>query len=71
VRGILATYCPFAAEIRQSLEGQPVFQAAMAVFKREQAKKVREYDLKFRIWEKDQVEIPPEIVATRDFYKSM
>jgi hypothetical protein len=70
VRGILATYCPFAAEIRQSLEGQPVFQAAMAVFKREQAKKVREYDLKFRIWEKDQVEIPPEIVATRDFYKS-
>jgi hypothetical protein len=71
VREILATYCPFAAEIRQSLEGQPVFKNAMAVFQRERAKKCREYDLKFRVWEKDKIEIPPEILATREFYQSM
>lgn len=71
VREILATYCPFAAELRLNLEGQPVFQTAMARFQRERSKKCREYDLKFRIWQKDQVEVPPEIVATRDFYQEL
>jgi hypothetical protein len=69
VRAILATYCPFTAEIRKTLEEQPIFQNAMAVFKRERGKKCREYELKFRVWAKDGIEVPPEIVATRKFYE--
>lgn len=69
VREIMATYCPFIRELREGLEGQPVFQNAMARFQRERAKKLREYDLKFRVWEKDRVEIPPEVAATKEFYE--
>lgn len=42
---------------------------AMARFERERAKKCKEYDMKFRVWEKDQVEVPPEIVHTKEFYE--
>lgn len=70
VREILATYCPFASELRQTLEGQPIFQNAMKRFERERGKKCREYDLKFRVWQKDNVEVPAAIIATRDFYQS-
>lgn len=69
VREIMATYCPFTREIRENLEGQPVFQNAMARFQRERAKKLREYDLKFRIWEKNHVQVPEEILQTKDFYE--
>lgn len=70
VREILATYCPFASELRQTLEGQPIFQNAMKRFERERGKKCREYDLKFRVWQKDNVDVPAAIIATRDFYQS-
>ena len=69
VREIMATYCPFTQELRQNLQGQPVFMNAMARFERERAKKCKEYDMKFRVWEKDQVEVPPEIVHTKEFYE--
>lgn len=71
VREIMATYCPFAADIRQSVEDQPIFRDAMARFNRERGKKNREYELKFRIWQKDSVQVPEEIVATRDFYRDL
>ncbi|MBO5484547.1 MAG: hypothetical protein J5979_05000 [Lachnospiraceae bacterium] len=71
VREILATYCPFAADIRESVENQPIFRDAMARFNRERSKKNKEYELKFRIWEKDKVQVPEEIVATRDFYRDL
>lgn len=69
VREILATYCPFALELRQNLEAQPVFQNAMARYEREKGKKLREYDLKFRVWEKDHVDVPAEIIQTKEFYE--
>ena len=69
VREILATYCPFALELRQNLEAQPVFQNAMARYEREKGKKLREYDLKFRVWEKDRVDVPAEIIQTKEFYE--
>lgn len=69
VREILATYCPFAKEIRENIQEQPVFQAAMARFNRERAKKNKEYELKYRVWIKDQVKVPEEIEKTRDFYR--
>ncbi len=71
VREILATYCPFAMEIRQSIEGQPIFQEAMARFNRERAKKLKEYELKYKVWEKNNVQVPEEVTATRDFYQNM
>lgn len=71
VREIMATYCPFSKEIREGVSEQPMFKDAMARYNRENAKKQREFDLKFRVWEKDGVEIPPEVIATREFYREM
>lgn len=71
VREIMATYCPFSKEIREGISEQPMFKDAMARYNRENAKKQRELDLKFRVWEKDGVEIPPEVIATRKFYREM
>ena len=71
VREIMATYCPFAKDIRDSIADQPLFRDAMARFNREIGKKTKEYDLKFRVWDKDKVDVPQEIVKTRDFYVEM
>lgn len=71
VREIMALYCPFNKEIRQKLNEQPLFRDAMARFVRERGKKKKEYDLKFRVWEKDKIRIPEEVVRTRDFYVDM
>lgn len=68
VREILATYCPFTKELREKVGGQPLYQEAMARFVRERGKKLKEYDLKFRVWQKDKLEVPKEISDTRDFY---
>ena len=67
----MATYCPFSIDIRKSVEEQPIYKEAMARFNRERGKKLREYDLKFRVWQKDQVDVPEEITATRDFYRDL
>lgn len=71
VREIMATYCPFSIDIRKSVEEQPIYKDAMARFNRERGKKLREYDLKFRVWQKDQVDVPEEVTATRDFYRDL
>lgn len=68
VREIMATYCPFSKEIRAKQEGQPAFVDAFARFNRERAKKNREMDLRFRVLEKDGIEIPEELIATKEFY---
>ena len=68
VREILASYCPFTKEMREKISEQPMFRDAMAKFNRERAKKAKEYDLKFRVWEKDGLEIPEEVVKTKEFY---
>ena len=71
VREIMATYCPFAKDLRNSVEEQPLFRDAMARYNREKGKKTKEYDLKFRVWDKDKVDVPKEIVKTRDYYVEM
>lgn len=68
VREIMATYCPFSAEMREKVAEQPMFRDAMARYNRECAKKNKEYDMKFKVWEKDGEEIPEEICLTRKFY---
>lgn len=69
VREIMATYCPFVKEIRESVADQPLFRDAMARFQREVGRKQKEFDLKFRVWEKDAIIVPQEIIETRDYYK--
>ena len=64
----MATYCPFPKEMRDKVSEQPMFRDAMARFNRERGKRAKEYDLKFKVWEKDGLEVPPEVVATRKYY---
>lgn len=71
VREIMATYCPFSKEIRESIADQPLFKDAMARYQRENGKKQKEYDLKFRVWEKDGIQVPEEILETQRFYRDM
>lgn len=68
VREIMATYCPFTKEIRESQAAQPIFADAFARFKRERGKKNREMDLRFRVLEKDGIEIPQELIETKEYY---
>ncbi|MDD7403265.1 MAG: cyclic nucleotide-binding domain-containing protein [Butyribacter sp.] len=71
VREIMATYCPFPRELREKVSEQPMFRDAMARFQRERAKKTKEYDLKFKVWEKEQAEVPPEVIETKRFYTEL
>ena len=61
VREIMATYCPFAKDLRDSVEEQPLFRDAMARYNREKGKKTKEYDLKFRVWDKERKSSKQEI----------
>lgn len=68
-REILASYCPFSAEIRESVKNQPIFADAMARYLREKALKVKEIDLRHRMLEKEGVEIPEELLRTQEYYR--
>lgn len=68
VREILATYCPFTKEMRDKIAEQPMFREAMTRFNRERGKRSKEYDLKTRVWQKDGIEVPEEILNTIHFY---
>ncbi|MCD7826760.1 MAG: hypothetical protein LUH14_12490 [Clostridiaceae bacterium] len=71
VREIMATYCPFVRELREKVGEQPMFRDAMARFQRERGKKTKEYDLKFKVWTKDEVEVPEEVLFTKRFYTEL
>ena len=68
VREIMATYCPFTKELREKVSDMPIYRDAMARFQRERGEKLKEYDLKFKVWQKDGMDVPQEVVHTRDFY---
>ena len=70
-REVLATYCPFVKEIRQRLDNQPLFQVAMARFKRESQKKVKDLDLRYRTLETKSIAVTPEMEKTMEFYRDM
>lgn len=69
VRGIMATYCPFAKALREKVENQPLFAEAMEKYKREKNKKIKELELRFRALEKENVTIPVEVIDTLAFYR--
>ena len=70
-REVLATYCPFAKELRKKVQSQPLFEEAMSKFNRERFKKVKELDLRFRTYETKQIEITEELQKTMEFYRDL
>jgi hypothetical protein len=69
VREIMATYCPFGKELRDQLKNQPVFEEATARYFREKLKKIREIEGRYRMLQKDSIELTPELVETLEYYK--
>jgi len=69
-REILATYCPFSLPIREKLAGQPIFDEAMARFKREKIKKIKETETRYRALEREKVVLPKELVDTLELHKN-
>lgn len=69
-REILATYCPFAYDIRMPLLKQPLYEEAFARGLRERAKKVREMELRFKGLERKDIEIPKPLKYTLEFYRA-
>lgn len=71
VREILATWCPFPAEIRTRLGGQPIFEEAMARGNRERAKHIHELEQRIRmITKENKGEVPAEVLATLEYYQN-
>lgn len=71
IREIMATYCPFSKEIRDRLNQQPLFDEAMARYYREKLKKIREIESRYRLLQKEQIELTPELVEALDYYKEL
>lgn len=71
VREIMATYCPFAKEIRERVKLQPIFEEATARFYKEKLKKVREIEGRHRLLQKDQIELTPELIDTLRYYRDL
>jgi hypothetical protein len=70
-RELMATYCPFSKTIRERLNGQPLFSDAMARSERNNLKKVKEFELRYRALEKDKVEITEELMENLMFYRDL
>lgn len=70
-RELLATYCPFSKSIRERLSKQPLFTDAMARFHRNNLKKVRDLELRYRALEKEKVELTEELMETVIFYRDL
>ncbi|SFS02738.1 cyclic nucleotide-binding domain-containing protein [Anaeromicropila populeti] len=68
-RALMATYIPFPKAIRERIAVQPIFSEAMFRFERERSLKVKELEQRKRALEKDNVDIPQDILDTLDFYK--
>jgi CRP-like cAMP-binding protein len=71
VREIMATYCPFAKELREQLKLQPLFEEAMARFHRERQKKQREVEGRHRLLAKEGIAIPQELMDTLSYYRDL
>lgn len=69
VREIMATYCPFAKKIRDKLIIQPIFEDAFARYNRAKLKKIRETEGRYRMLQKDNIEVTKELMDTLIYYK--
>lgn len=71
VREIMATYCPFARELREQLKLQPLFEEAMAKYNRDKLKKVRELEGRQRFLLRDKIELTPELIDTLNYFRDL
>jgi len=69
VREMMATYCPFAKEIRERQKLLPMFEEAMGRFERERLRKSREIEARYRALQKDHIELTQELVDTLLYLK--
>ncbi len=69
VREIMATYCPFAKDLRERLIIQPIFEEAYMRFNRSRLNKIREIEGRHRLLQKDNIELTNELVDTLKYYK--
>ncbi|HHU72799.1 MAG TPA: hypothetical protein GXZ21_12315 [Clostridiales bacterium] len=69
VREMLATYCPFARELRERMIKQPLFEEAMSRYQRDKLKRIRELESRIKYLERDNIEIPKELIDTLNYYK--
>lgn len=69
VREMMATYCPFSKEIREQLKLQPLFEEAMIRYYKDKQKKVREIEGRYRLLQKDQIELTPELIQTLEYHR--
>lgn len=70
-RAIMATYVPFAKEIREKFRNQPVFEEAMGRYYRQKIKKIHEIEGRYRLLQKDKIELTQELVDTLAYYKEL
>ena len=67
-RAILATYCPFNKEIRETLKGNAAIAEAMARHQRELAEKIRTWDMRIKRRENNGLPVPQEFYDTYKYY---
>ncbi len=67
-RAILATYCPMSKECRQVMDKNAALTEAMAKYRRELGKTIKDYELHMRHLEKEGVAIPKEMTETYRYY---
>ena len=70
-REILATYCPFNADIRKKLVAQPLFEEAMGRYQHQKALKVREVNNRYQSYKNKGIELLPSMEKTLEFYSRM
>ncbi|MCQ2505588.1 MAG: hypothetical protein MJ113_00225 [Lachnospiraceae bacterium] len=70
VREIMATWCPFSKEIRNTVCTQSLFREAYERYARELAKKIKEHELRHKAIEKRNIKIPAPLLKTLDYLKN-
>lgn len=68
-RRMLATYCPLAKKYRDKQASQPIYEEAMKRFNINRLKKIKEFQSKLAYYQKKGIDIPSEILTTKDFYE--
>lgn len=70
-REMLATWCPFAHNIREKVTQQPIFEEAFSRYNREKTKKLKELEGRYRTIENNRGEIVEELQTTMRYYKEL
>ncbi len=67
-RSILATYCPFNKEIRETLKSNAAFTEAMMRHQRNFGEKAREWEMRIKRRENNNLDVPEEFYNTYEYY---